>query len=424
VDDQAHPELFWAIRGGGGNFGVATRFQFRLHPVQTIVDGILILPATPDELVGRSGLEEETESWLGKGWVEVHVRAEDDLQRRADEMGLISAAKGGDERAFAMLTNRYRRELRVHCYRMLGSFDDAEDLVQETLLRAWRGLPGFSFEGRWSFRAWLYRIATNACLKALARNPRRLLPWQLGPPGAPGGPLQPASELPWLQPYPDHLLEAPAPSADEPEAVAVAKETIELAFLATIQLLPPRQRAVLIVRDALGWSASEAASLLDTSVASVNSALQRARATLRERLPKRRTDWAPASDPTAEERAVLQRYIQAHERGDAAAVAELLREDARGGMPPTPTWFQGRDAIMAALAASFDPASPTYTGEYRCLPTRANRQPAAACYVRAAGDSRFRAFSLDVLRVEQARIVEVIGFAADRFPAFGLPPTL
>jgi RNA polymerase sigma-70 factor (ECF subfamily) len=356
--------------------------------------------------------------------VELHVRAGDDLQRRADEIGLIAAAKGGDEQAFAVLTARYRRQLQVHCYRMLGSFDDAEDLVQETFLRAWRGLPGFSMEGRWSFRAWLYRIATNACLNALARNPRRLLPWQVGPPSDPSGPLQPASELPWLQPYPDDLLEGVAASADEPEAVVVAKETIELAFLAAIQLLPPRQRAVLIVRDVLGWSARETASLLDTSVASVNSALQRARATLRERLPERRTDWRAASDSTAEERAVLQRYIRAHERGDADAVAELLREDARGGMPPTPTWFAGRDAIMAALAASFDPGSPTYTGEYRCLPTWANRQPAAACYVRRAGDSRFRALSLDVLRVEGARIVEVIGFAADRFPAFGLPPTL
>jgi RNA polymerase sigma-70 factor, ECF subfamily len=350
--------------------------------------------------------------------------AEGDLQQRVDEIGLISAARGGDERALAVLFNRYRRQLQVHCYRMLGSFDDAEDLVQETLLRAWRGLPGFSFEGRWSFRAWLYKIATNACLRALARNPRRLLPWQLGPAAAPGGPLPPAAELPWLQPYPDDLLEEPAPSADEPESVVVAKETIELAFLATIQLLPPRQRAVLIVRDVLGWSARETASLLDTSVASVNSALQRARVTLRERLPERRTDWGPAADPTAEEQAVLQRYIQAHERGDADAVAELLREDARGSMPPTPAWFQGRDAIMVALAASFDPGSPTYTGEYRCLPTWANRQPAAACYVRAAGDSTFRALSLDVLRVEEARIVEVIGFAADRFPAFGLPPTL
>jgi RNA polymerase sigma-70 factor, ECF subfamily len=145
----------------------------------------------------------------------------DDLQRRADEIGLIAAARGGDQQAFAVLTARYRRQLQAHCYRMLGSFDDAEDLAQETFLRAWRGLPGFSMEGRWSFRAWLYRIGTNACLNALARNPRRLLPWQLGPPGDPSGRLQPASELPWLQPYPDDLLEGVAASADEPEAVLV-----------------------------------------------------------------------------------------------------------------------------------------------------------------------------------------------------------
>ena len=182
-----------------------------------------------------------------------------------------------EESAFAALFERHRRELQVHCYRMLGSFEDAEDLVQETFLRAWRGRASFSFQGTASFRAWLYRIATNACLDALRKRPRRVLPQQLVPAGDPAAPPPPPADLPWLQPYPDRLLEPIASAEDEPGAVVVVRETIELAFMAAIQHLSPRQRAVLILRDVLGWSAKETASLLEASVASVNSALQRAR---------------------------------------------------------------------------------------------------------------------------------------------------
>ena len=219
------------------------------------------------------------------------------------------------ESEFAALVERHRRELQVHCYRMLGSFEDSEDLVQETFLRAWRKRASFSSGGPSSFRAWLYRIATNACLDVLRSRPRRVLPPQVAPAGDPAAPPSPPADLPWLQPYPDRLLEPIAPAEDEPGAVVVARETIELAFLAAIQHLPPRQRAVLILRDVLGWSAKDTASLLDASVASVNSALQRARATLRDRLGERRTEWAP---------------VLGAERGGARAAAALRRRPRAG----------------------------------------------------------------------------------------------
>jgi RNA polymerase sigma-70 factor (ECF subfamily) len=224
---------------------------------------------------------------------------------------VVEAARAGDEVAFAELVHRHERELRVHCYRMLGSFHESEDLVQETFLRAWRRRE--TFEGRSTFRAWLYRIATNACLDHLDRNPRRPRPYDPSP-SAGSGPAEPPPAVPWLEPFPDRLL-VPAPDETEPDAVVVAQETIELAFLVAIQHLPPRQRAVLILRDVLGWPAAEAAMLLDGSVASVKSALARARSTVREHLPERRDDWAPSTDPTPDERALLQRYIDAHAQG-------------------------------------------------------------------------------------------------------------
>jgi RNA polymerase sigma-70 factor (ECF subfamily) len=312
-----------------------------------------------------------------------------------------------DEPAFTALAERHRRELQLHCYRMLGSFEDSEDVVQETLLRAWRNRA--SFEGRASFRAWLYRIATNACLDALERRPRRAR-----------GSLP--VEVPWLQPYPDRLLEGIAPSDSEPDAIVVTRETIELAFLAAIQHLTPRQRAVLILRDVLGWSAKDAAALLDASVASVNSALQRARATLKDRLPARRLDWGPATDPSDEERALLQRYMDAHAHADATAVAQLLHEEAVFSMPPRPERYVGRDAIAAFFARdAFGALSP---GRFRLVATRANRQPAAANYVRAPGDVDYRALSLDVLRIEGGKVAAITTFSPRLFGAFGLPPKL
>jgi RNA polymerase sigma-70 factor, ECF subfamily len=317
---------------------------------------------------------------------------------------------------------RHRRGLQVHCYRMLGSLEDAEDLVQETFLRAWRGRAGFSDRGPFSFQRWLYRIATNACLDVLRSRPRRLLPPDMAAPMAdPAAPPPPPADLPWLQPYPDRLLEPASPAEDEPGAVVVARETIELAFIAAIQHLSPRPRAVLILRDVLGWSAKDTAALLDASVASVNSALQRARVTLRHRLGEPRTEWASSAASSDEERELLRRYLDAHDRADADALAELLREDARLAMPPHPTWYAGREAIRIASRQGFDPEF----GDIRSVGTAANRQPAAAHYLRRPGESEYRALALDVLRIEDGQIAEITSFvSAALFPAFGLPPAL
>jgi RNA polymerase sigma-70 factor (ECF subfamily) len=326
-----------------------------------------------------------------------------------------------EESAFAGHLERHRRELQVHCYRMLGSLEDSEDLVQETFLRAWRGRASFGSGGRSSFRAWLYRIATNACLDVLRRRRPRVLPHQVAAAGDPAAPPPPPADLPWLQPYPDRLLEPVAPAENEPGAVVVARETMELAFIAAIQHLPPRQRAVLILRDVLGWSANDTAALLEATVASVNSALQRARATLRERLPGRRADWARSPEQSEEERELLRRYVDAHERADADALAELLLEDARLTMPPHPTWYDGREAILIATRQGFDPSF----GHIRTVGTGANGQPAAAHYLRAPGQAEHRPLAIDVLRVDDGGVAEISSFVfPGLFAAFGLPPKL
>jgi RNA polymerase sigma-70 factor (TIGR02960 family) len=314
----------------------------------------------------------------------------------------VRAAITGDEPAFAALTERHRRELHVHCYRMLASFDEAEDAVQETFLKAWRGRSGF--DGGSQFRAWLYRIATNVCLDMLRRSSRRTAGSSF-------------AEVPWLQPYPDLLLEAAAPSDEQPEAVAIRRETISLAFLAALQVLPPRQRAALIARDMLGWPATETASALGTSVAAANSALQRARATMQSHLPARRAEWS-AREPSAEERELVEQFIEAHERCDAEAAIAIAARDIRVTMPPLPYCFDGPDAIRPLMA---DAAS---MGEWRLIPVGANRMPAAASYLRRPGGSQFRAFKLDVMRIEAGLIAEITTFNAELFPAFGLKPVL
>jgi len=329
---------------------------------------------------------------------------------------LAGAIQAGDHSAFAELAERYRPELQVHCYRMLASFEDSEDLVQETFLRAWRNRA--SYEGRSTFRAWLYRIATNACLDFLDRHPRQPRPYQGPPMRPPSAAGSPPDYIPWLQPYPDVLLDLVAASDTEPSTAVIERETIELAFLAAIQVLPPKQRAVLILRDVLGWSANETAAMLELSVAAVKSALQRARSTLKLHLPARRMDWSPASEPTEAERALLRRYMAAED------LPGLLREDLRLTMPPHPMWLVGRDAFLAMHAAVTAPDSPEYFGQWRSLTTRANRQPAVAHYVRRPGDSEFRAQVLDVLRVTDGQIAEIKSFVPTLFPAFGLPPTL
>ena len=311
-----------------------------------------------------------------------------------------------DEAAFTELAERYRPEMRIHCYRMLGSFEDSEDAVQETLLRAWRRRD--TFEGRSTFRAWLYRIATNACLDTLGRRDRRLQT-ATGP------------EVPWLEPFPDRLLEELPARDEDPDAAVVAKETIELAFMAAIQHLPPRQRAVLILRDVLGWPAKDTAGLLEASVASVNSALQRARSALKRHLPERRLEWAPGADASGAEEALLERYLNATEEADAEAFVEMMREDARFSMPPEPGLWVGRRTIVEAWSEGFDTER---FGRMRGVVTRANMQPAVACYLKRPGETTYRPMALDVIRIEDGRIAEIVTFPPQVFPAFAVPDEL
>ena len=312
---------------------------------------------------------------------------------------------------FGERTERHRRELHLHCYRMLASFDEAEDAVQETLLRAWRARDTFDAgsgpEGP-MFRAWLFRIATNVCLDQLRRRARRPIV------------LASFAEVPWLQPYPDRLLDEIAPAAERPEEVVVERETVALAFIAALQVLPPRQRAVLISRDVLGWSASQTADLLQTSVAAANSALQRARVTMAGHLPARRSDW-PAGQPSPPERALLEQFIDAHERGDIEAAAAIAARDIRVTMPPYPRCFDGIDGFRPLLARAF---GPDRDGDWRLVPVSANRMPAAASYLRRPGDPDFRAFKLDVLRIEDRAIAEITTFGYSLFGHFGLPAIL
>jgi RNA polymerase sigma-70 factor, ECF subfamily len=319
-----------------------------------------------------------------------------------------------EEAEFAAGVERWRGELRVHCYRMTGSFEEAEDLVQETFLRGWKNLGQFA--GRASLRAWLYKIATNACLDALRGRGRRVLPHEVGAAGSAATAVAERADLPWLQPFPDRLLEARAPAEEEPDAVAVRRETIELAFLAAIQHLPARQRAVLILRDVLGWPAKDTAELLDGTVAATNSALQRARVTLREHLPGRRVEWDAGAAASEDELALLRRYMDAVERADLGAVAEVLAAEVRATMPPYTLWFDGRDSVLEALRLSWDPAVPGYVGRFRTVETRANGQPAVAAYTNG------EAFAISVFRVEGGQIAEMTAFHSPQlFPAFGLP---
>jgi RNA polymerase sigma-70 factor, ECF subfamily len=329
----------------------------------------------------------------------------------AETGAAVAAARSGDEAAFATLVEAYSGELQAHCYRMLGSYEDSEDLVQETFLRAWRKRK--SFQGRSTFRAWLYRIATNACLDLLERRPRTVRQH---------GGSKPLAEVPWLQPYPDEVLEGVASEEAEPEDEVVARETMELAFIAAIQLLPPKQRAALILRDVLGWSAAETASLLETSVAAANSALQRARATMKRHLPSRRLEWRAGEAPSEEERALLERYMDATNRNDPAAMVRLLREDAFCSMPPIDAWYVGNEAIVASwVEGGFGTEE---LGRLQSVRVAANRQPAVAVYRKRPGEKEYRPLALDVLRFEGGRVAEIVVFGPDVFAAFGLPPTM
>jgi RNA polymerase sigma-70 factor, ECF subfamily len=334
------------------------------------------------------------------------------IQATAHERGLLDAARAGDERAFQSLVAPRHGELHAHCYRMLGSVQDAEDALQEALLRAWRGLR--RFEGRSSLRSWLYRIATNTCLDAIGRRPKRVLPIDVGPGAEPGdAPGEPLVEAVWIEPYPDELLAA-ADAFASPEATYEQRESVELAFVAALQHLPARQRAVLILRAVLGFSAAEVADTLDTSVASVNSTLQRARRTVDERLPEQSQQATLRELGDERLRDVVERYMRALQAGDIDAVVALLTEESTWSMPPLPVWYGGRAAVAAFLAEY------PLRERWRHVPTRANGQLSVGCYMWHDERERYVIAVLDVLTLRDERIDGVTAFLAPwLFQRFG-----
>lgn len=334
----------------------------------------------------------------------------------ASERELLEAAQRGDDDAFARLAGPYRGGLHAHCYRMLGSVADAEDALQETLLRAWRALP--RFEGRSSVRSWLYKISTNACLRAIERRPRRVLPVDYTPAADPhDGPGEPVTEAVWLEPYPDGRL-GPDSGPVGPEARYEQLEGVELAFIAALQHLPARQRAVLILRDVLGFSARETATTLETSPASVDSALQRAHKTVDQRLPEQSQQATLRSLSDGALRQVVQRYVTAWERNDVDAVVAMLAEDAKLAMPPLPSWYHGREQV--AIFLSGGPLAGAM--RWRLIPARANGQIAFGLY---AWDDKTQTFvprAVDVLTLRGAQIQQITAFLTpDAFRGFDLP---
>ena len=331
---------------------------------------------------------------------------------------LLGRAQAGDADAFAQLVGPYRRELQVHCYRLLGSVADAEDALQETLLSAWQGLP--AFEGRASIRTWLYRVATSRCIDALRSGRRR--PALATPP--PDGLMPPEptrlGEVLWLEPYPDDLLTDVADSAPGPEARYESREAISLAFITVVQLLPPRQRAAVLLRDVLGFRASEAARILDTSEESVTSALKRARAAL-ERHQRSSRPREPAPPPrSAAERQLVERLTRAFVAADVDGIVAMLTEDAWLTMPPLPLEYQGRELAARFLTATA--FRPGWTA--RLIPTRANGQPAFGFYARDPETGGFHTVGLMVLTLSGAQISAMTRFDGSILPRFGLPAAL
>jgi RNA polymerase sigma-70 factor (ECF subfamily) len=337
----------------------------------------------------------------------------------ASERQLLAAARAGDEDAFARLVTRYRVQLHAHCYRMLGSVADAEDALQETFLRAWRGLE--RFEGRSSLRAWLYTIATNASLRIIERRPKRVLPIDYAPAADPhGAPAEALTESVWLEPYPDAELGL-ASELLGPDARYEQRESIELAFTAALQHLPARQRAVLILRDVLGFSARETGEALETTSVSVDSALQRAHKAIEERVPSRSQQQTLRALGDIEARALVTRFADAWEHHDVDGLVALLAEDARMTMPPQPSWYQGRDAVATFLGRF--PLAPDR--RFRLRPISANAQPALAAYWWSDRLAVYEAESILVLTLRGDRIEEITAFRnPELFSRFGLPEHL
>jgi RNA polymerase sigma-70 factor (TIGR02960 family) len=330
---------------------------------------------------------------------------------------LIGRVKEGDEEAFRQLIGPYQGELRLHCYRILGSAQDAEDALQETLLAAWRGLA--HFEGRASIRTWLYRVATNCCLKAL-RSASRRPPVNWPPPGVEIPPPSRVGEVIWLQPYPDMLLEGLADATPGPEARYEAAEAISLAFVTALQTLPPRQRAVLILRDVLGFPTSQVAGILDSSEDSAASALKRARAAMRDQFPPATARPLPPRPDSPGERDLVDRFTRAYQAGDVAGVVALLTEDIAVTMPPLPLEYHGREPVAGFLAATgLRPGRRP-----RLIPIRANGQPAFGLYARDPQAGIFHATGLLVLTLSGDTICAMTGFDTSVLPQFGLPRTL
>jgi len=336
-----------------------------------------------------------------------------------NEQTLLDQARGGDEDAFARLVSPRRGALHAHCYRMLGSLADAEDATQETLLRAWRALD--SFEGRSSLSSWLYRIATNACLRLIERRPKRVLPIDYGPPGDPHeGVTAPLSESVWIDPYPDERFGIEDGLA-APDARYEQRESVELAFIAALQHLPARQRAVLILREVLGFSGDEVADVLDTTTTSVYSALQRAHRAVDERLPERSQQQTLRSLEDDEVRRIVEDYVDAWERADVDKVVAMLAEDAAIAMPPTPTWFRGREVLAQFLRER--PMSGRL--RWRGVPIRANGQLGVGFYQWDEERGAWVPHSLTALTLRGNEIAEIQAFlTAEPFAAFGLPESL
>jgi RNA polymerase sigma-70 factor (ECF subfamily) len=334
------------------------------------------------------------------------------------ELELLQAAQGGDQQAFATVVEPYRRELLAHCYRMLGSYADAEDALQETLLRAWRALS--RFERRSSMRAWLYRIATNRSLTAIERRPKRVLPIDYAPAADPhDGPADPVGDPIWLEPYPDLELSPKRPAG--PEAHYEQREAVELAFIAALQNLPARQRAVLILRDVLGFSARETAGVLETTPVAIDSALQRAHKTVDDRLPSRSQQQTLRLLGDERLSALVERFVNAWEHNDIDGVVSLLAEDARMVMPPLPSWYSRRAQI-----ADFLRSYPFRAGRrWKLVPTFSNGQPALATYEWNGSTDAFTAHSISVLTLRGSEIEEITAFLSpELLKPFALPVPL